>query len=197
VGGTCLKRYNILNLCSLIYNHYNNQNLKINILEVGVARGDTSKILVEEFKNATFYLFDTFEGLPSPTIEDCKNQNIIGNYKFSLEDVKIFVGVKDNVHYIKGRIEDTLLKSLPNEKIHFIHLDVDLYQPTYYLLDNIIPKMAKPSIIIIDDYGIGIHKIYDWQGIKKACDEIEQKYKVKFNLLNNKSLLTQAILFIF
>ena len=82
------------------------------------------------------------------------------------------------------------------QKIHFVHLDLDLYEPTLYVLDNIINKMASPSIIVIDDYGQKFNNGYIWKGIKKACDEIEIKYKVKFNLLNKNTQLTQAILYI-
>ena len=194
-GETCLKRYNILNLANIIYNHFTNLNNSINILEFGVAHGDTSKMLIDEFENSTFFLFDTFNGLPSPTFEDEKSKNIIGNYKFTLQEVKSLIGDKNNVNYIQGLVQNTLLSNLP-QKIHFVHLDLDLYEPTLYVLDNIINKMASPSIIVIDDYGQKFNNGYIWKGIKKACDEIEIKYKVKFNLLNKNTQLTQAILYI-
>jgi len=38
--------------------------------------------------------------------------------------------------------------------------------------------------------------IYNWEGIKTACDEIEEKYKIKFNLLNKNTIFIQAILFL-
>ena len=189
-AGTSLKRYNIINIASLVLNHHHNRN----ILEIGVAHGDTAKLLVNNFnnKNTNFYFFDTYEGLPLPSKSDECDINVRGNYKFSIEDVIDVVNIKgDNINFIKGLVENTLVDNLP-DKIDFVHLDCDLYSPTYFSLSKIIPKMSKPSAIIIDDY-----KCSYWTGVKKACDEIEKEFGVKFNLLCDKSNLTQAILILF
>jgi len=183
---TCLKRYNIVNLAKIVLCNKKHKN----IIEFGVARGDTIKLLYDVFNDdySTFYLFDTFEGLPKSTFNDILNCE--GSFCFSLENVKLNVGNHNNIKYIKGLVENTLRDNLP-DFIDFAHIDCDLYSPTYHILKNIIPRMSDFSMIIIDDY-----KCDKWIGVKKACNEIESEFNVKFELVCNESLLTQAFLII-
>jgi hypothetical protein len=187
---TSLKRYNIINLFNIFINL--NMNKSISVIEIGVAHGDTAKLLYENFnnKNTNFLFFDTFNGLPAPSENDLVDNSVIGNFGFSIDIVKKNVGLSENIFYIEGLVEDTLNNNLPNN-IVCVHIDCDLYSPTYYSLKTILPKMLKPSIIIIDDY-----KCDTWVGVRKACDKIEEEFNVKFNLLCNNSNLTQAILVI-
>jgi hypothetical protein len=65
-------------------------NNPISILEIGVAHGDTAKLLYDNFNNekTNFYFFDTFEGLPEPTENDTIYKNIKGCLNFDLNTVK-------------------------------------------------------------------------------------------------------------
>ena len=187
---TCLKRYNIINLFNIFINL--NIDKEISILEIGVAHGDTAKLLYDNFNNEKrkFYFFDTFDGLPPPTINDSVDATVAGILRFNLETVSKNIGLANNIFYIEGLIENTLENNLPNN-IACAHIDCDLYSPTYYSLKKILPNMLKPSIIILDDYNCE-----RWTGVKKACYEIEQEFNVKINLLCNNSTLGQGILVI-
>ncbi len=46
------------------------------------------------------------------------------------------------------------VKKHPNMKISLLNLDVDLYEPTKVILENLFPKIVKGGIIILDDYNI-------------------------------------------
>ena len=195
---TTLKRFNIMNMASLVINNAKTE--EINIMELGVARGDTMKMLYDIFNTdkTNFYLYDTFSGLPEPNRKDISIKNaqkkMKGKFCFSMKEVKKIVGKHKNVHYIEGLVEDTLIKTMPKH-VNFAHLDCDLYSPTYYTLKHMIPIMAKPSIIVIDDY-TEQEENAPFPGIKKACMEIEEEMGVKINLLCGESELTQAVLFI-
>lgn len=195
---TTLKRFNIMNLASLVINNAKTE--EINIVELGVARGDTMKMLYDIFNTdkTNFYLYDTFSGLPELDSKDRNIRNakkkLKGKFCFGVDRVKRIVGKHNNIHYIKGLVEDTLIKTMPKH-VNFAHLDCDLYSPTYYTLKQMIPIMAKPSIIVIDDY-TEQEENAPFPGIKKACNEIEEEMGVKINLLCGESELTQAVLFI-
>ncbi len=61
-----------------------------------------------------------------------------------------------NFTLIQGKIEDTaktFLKKKKNFKISFLHLDLDVYQPTMSALENFYDKISSGGVILIDDYG--------------------------------------------
>jgi len=62
-----------------------------------------------------------------------------------------------------------------NQKFSFVHIDVDLYEPTLESLKFFFPRLVKGGVIICDDYN---SKIFD--GAKKAWD----KYFKNKNLSN-------------
>ena len=67
-----------------------------------------------------------------------------------------------------------------------LHLDLDVYQPTLFALNNFKDRIVKNGIILVDDYNIV-------DGATKAVDEflIENKKLTlkKLNLLPNPSYI--------
>ena len=172
--GTTLKRYNICNF-SILLTHLHNEG---NIVEIGVARGDCSKLIIENINEKyNLHIFDTFEGLPPATNNDLIDCNVEHDLCFSLDFVKNFIGNKKNVFYYKGLIENTY-NNLPNDII-LCHIDCDLYEGIYTSLKHVIPKLKIGGVIIIDDYKNDFFK-----GVKKACDKIEEEYNIKINHFN-------------
>ncbi len=55
-----------------------------------------------------------------------------------------------------------------NTKISLLHLDMDVYKPTKYVLDILEKRIVKNGIILIDDYGT-------MEGATKALDEFLKK----------------------
>jgi hypothetical protein len=49
----------------------------------------------------------------------------------------------------------------------FVHIDVDLYQPTRDSLEFFYPRMSPGGMIVCDDYGY-----VNCPGAKQACDEL-------------------------
>ena len=128
------------------------------------------------------FLYDTFTGMVKPTDHDvslkeekaseyfdqCKIGEDRSNWCFaSLDDVRNNMALVDypaeRIHYIKGKVEDTLLETRP-EKISLLRLDTDWYESTRFELEHLYPRLVKGGVLIIDDYG-------HWKGAKKAVDE--------------------------
>ena len=61
-----------------------------------------------------------------------------------------------NFSLIKGDINKTLLEFLNKNKklkISFLHLDMDVYEPTKFALDNLYNKISKNGVkILIDEF---------------------------------------------
>ena len=128
------------------------------------------------------YLYDTFAGMSAPTDKDIskfwgkasdiflttRTSKDASNWCLSsLDEVKNNLKKtsysKARIHYIQGKIEDTIPKTMP-KKIALLRLDTDWYKSTKHELVHLFPKLSKNGILILDDYG-------DWEGAKKAVDE--------------------------
>ncbi len=173
-------------------------NISGDIVECGVWRGGSvlasiNLLLKLEDTDRNIWLYDTFEGMSEPTKEDYSFRSGDAREKFnetkfnnkssswcyaSLEDVKNTLSFssypKENVHYIKGMVEETIPKLIP-ERIALLRLDTDWYESTKHELEYLYPLLAPGGILIIDDYG-------HWDGCRKAVDEY-------FSTLKKKPLL--------
>ena len=196
--------------------HYINKNrIEGDIVECGIWRGG-SLFLAKRFQDKyyknverNFYGFDTFEGMSKPSIydystkgvpaidiynkmKDNKEKNESSNFaRASLEDVissaKLFFEDISCMKFIKGKVEDTLLKdsNLPN-KISLLRLDTDWYESTLIELKKLYPLLSLGGILIVDDYG-------DWLGAKKAVDEYFNNKNVFKSRIDNACRLYMKI----
>jgi hypothetical protein len=85
---------------------------------------------------------------------------------------------KSNVVLIKGWIQDTLPDFLNNIKtINFIHMDIDTYESTYFVLKNIKPYLNNGSIIIFDElYNYIGWEENEYRALTEVFSEKEFKY---------------------
>ena len=128
------------------------------------------------------WLYDTFEGMPEPDENDFSKRS--GNAKEKFKDVKISdsssdwcratlddvqANIKianypaDKIHFIKGKVEDTIPAQMP-KSIALLRLDTDWYASTKHELEHLFPLLVTGGVLIIDDYG-------HWEGCRKAVDE--------------------------
>ena len=171
-----------------------NQNIEGDIVETGVWRGGTiiliKKVLSELNIKKKIIGFDTFEeGFEEPGEYDLKvNYGFRGREDLYVKkfDHKSFKAAgldeainniknsnlnMDDMHLVKGKIEDTLKKQNIN-KISFLLLDTDYYESTLQSMNELYEKVSHNGIIYIDDYG-------NWGGARKAVDEFFYKKKIK------------------
>ena len=126
--------------------------------ELGVFEGGVSKMLMSLGRK--MICFDTFEGIiGSQEIDLLKNGEFCTKNE---QEVREYL--KDAI-IVKGDIMDTLSKIVLIDQIAFVHLDMDVYEPTKYALDTLWPQLKSGGVIILDDYGV-----WCTPGIKIAVD---------------------------
>jgi O-methyltransferase len=174
-------------------------NIEGDIVECGVWRGGSSmcamlSLLQLNAANRNFFLYDTFEGMSEPTSIDHDilgkdAKNLLEESQKSTDDMmwcyapieEVKANIKSTnysenlVQFIKGKVEDTIPKILP-DKIAILRLDTDFYESTYHELVHLFPKLVKGGVIIIDDYG-------HWKGAREAVDQYFKEQNVQI-LLN-------------
>jgi hypothetical protein len=171
------------------------------IVECGVFRGGSMMVVARTLLNLNhtsrdLHLLDTYEGMPAPAdndeamVKDIDAKAMFEQHKFEgkdasawtyspLEEVKKNVGSvgypADKVHYVKGKVEDTLPGAAP-ERIALLRLDTDFYESTRHELIHLYPRLSVGGVLLIDDY-------LSWRGSHEAVDEYVTENKVRI-LLN-------------
>lgn len=157
------------------------------IVECGVWRGGSvmaiaKTLLAVGSKERDLFLFDTFEGMTPPdqndvSIDGQSAGSLSQSHEMSEEDLfwcyapldavrnaVLSTGYPaDRVHFIKGRVEDTVPADAP-ERIALLRLDTDWYQSTHHEMVHLYPRLQRSGVLVIDDYG-------HWLGARKAVDE--------------------------
>ena len=77
----------------------------------------------------------------------------------------------------KGWIPEKF-NEVKNLKFSFVHIDVDLYDPTLKCLEFFFPKVVDGGIIVCDDYNS-----LEFNGAKKAWDNFFLDKKVSFKFV--------------
>lgn len=134
-------------------------------LEFGVFKGESINFFSNKIKT-NIYGFDSFEGHShnwpaTGTVAKNNHYNQKG----------ILPKVNSNVILIKGFIEDTLGNFLEEKKkeINFIHIDVDIYEPTYTILKNTKPYLKDGGVILFN----ALYNYVGWDtGQYKALKEV-------------------------
>lgn len=136
------------------------------IVESGAYKGGSAKFMSMIHPTRELYVIDTFKGHAKEDISIKDPNHKVGYFNDASYDkvVSLFCG-NPNVHVLKGRIQD-VISGIPKKRIGVLHLDMDIYAPTKFALDNLSKMMISGGIIVIDDYGF---KTCD--GVRKAVDE--------------------------
>jgi hypothetical protein len=88
-----------------------------------------------------------------------------GNLEAARAALRDFPGVAFYRGWIPGA-----LAQLPEGRWSFVHVDVDLYDPTYACLEYFYPRLATGGVIICDDYGSAVFP-GAWRAWSRYCDE--------------------------
>jgi len=188
---------NITRIPNLI-NHYELYkkiiSLPGDVVECGVFKGIsltrilTFREMLENCNSRKIYGFDVFGKFPKP-----KNQGDKSFLKRWEKSAGDGIDVKElndilldkkfsNFELVKGDVKKTIpnyFKKNKNFKISFLHLDMDVFEPTKFALDHLFNKVSKNGIILIDDYN-------NVRGATKA---------IKLFLKNKASLRIQKLKF--
>lgn len=170
-------------------------NLPGDVIEVGVFKGAsllrfaTFREILENNNSRKIIGFDSFGSFP--IIKNASNEDIefakshdnhagIGLQKEELYKIIEYKNFK-NIELIKGNIIDTIpnyIKSNMQTRISLLHLDVDVYDPTKYALENLWDRLVTGGIILFDDYNY-------IEGGTNAIDEFLKAKGISHKLLKS------------
>lgn len=131
--------------------------------EVGVYRGDTSKIIHALSPDRRFYLFDTFEGYPTEDLEGERNSRFEDT---SIDTVVRRIGSTKNIIIRKGYFPATSI-GLEKEIFSIVLLDLNLYAPTKAGLEFFYPRISPGGYLFVHDY----HNPEFNSSVARAVDE--------------------------
>lgn len=140
------------------------------VVELGCNRGNmaiySQILLTETGSDKRLHVYDSFEGLPRPTLEDMSKDRMErkGNHKATVQELINFFtkyGVDLPVIH-QGWFTD---QEYPNP-ISFAFFDGDFYQSIMDSWIKVYPRLSPGAIVTVHDYGFP-----PLVGVKKACDE--------------------------
>lgn len=156
------------------------------ILELGVFKGAslvrwaTFRELVECQSARRITGFDAFGKFPVEHLDTPDGLSFAqehdegsgtGISKEDLEQILRDKGIA-NVELIKGNVFDTLpdyLEQNQHCKLSLLHLDMDVYEPTYFALEKLWSRLLPGGLLVVDDYNAV-------DGATRAVDEFFQKH---------------------
>ena len=148
------------------------------VVECGCWRGHSavgiSRILADHHFGGEFHVFDSFEGGLSEfkpeddsllVHSDAQKQRLTEAFASSFDSVKAITDEFGFVTLHKGWIPDTFVDFEPRP-LRFVHVDVDLYEPTKAALEFFWPHMVRGGVLVCDDYNSSL-----FEGASRAVDE--------------------------
>lgn len=160
------------------------------VLEFGVYKG-TSLVrllsfreLLENQNSRKILGFDIFGKFPDQLdlesdrnfVRNFENSGGYGIGRVELESHLIRKGF-GNFELVEGNVINTIpeyLKSNRSRKIALLHIDVDVYEPTMAILENLWDSVVNGGIVMLDDYGTV-------EGETKAVDDFFADKNITIN----------------
>lgn len=159
------------------------------VAECGCFRGLSSHLILSRLQRADpgyagqgYHVFDSFEGLSEPGAVDRgvdDNPSLTrlfqearrGWFAVPLELVRQGLGGFPGVSYHPGWIPASFAGQ-PERRYRFVHLDLDLHDPTLGALEYFYPRLVPGAVIVCDDY--------QWPGERKAIHDFCARQGIDF-----------------
>ena len=169
-------------------------------VECGVAKGGSMMAIAYTLldlgiRDRDLFLYDTFEGMPEPDDFDRgrfgekahrrwrRRRDAAGRSTWinhGIDEVRHNLALtgypEARMHFIRGKVEETLPASVPPGAVALLRLDTDWHASTKAELDCLYPKLVRGGILVVDDY-------FRWQGARKATDEYLQRHGIPMFLV--------------
>ena len=145
-------------------------------VECGAYHGMSSYVILSSMGDSTrtHHIFDSFEGLSAPSIADCVDDP--GVFRWKANDLAISEAIVhrnlasfDNIRLHRGWIPERFT-DVETNRFCFVHIDVDLYQPTLDSMEFFFPRLNPGGVLLCDDYGFA-----SCPGAKRAVDEFAER----------------------
>lgn len=125
-------------------------NKNSNFAECGTYAG-MSMHFVADLCSQRFIGIDSFEGVSDPGIYDTDYFKTI-KLAIPIEIAEKTVKYHKNIELYKGWIP-TVFSKIDEADYSYVHIDVDLYEPTKESIEYFWPKIVRGGVLICDDYG--------------------------------------------
>jgi O-methyltransferase len=142
------------------------QHLDGDIVEVGVYKGGSARVLVDNAGESKVFLFDTFAGMPH------HDQTLDGRWgagsfadTSAIAVMDMFFGDK-RVSIYPGVFPEETGDAIAGRRLRFVHLDVDNFRSYSECLEYLYGMVVPGGILVFDDYGEDC-----CPGAKAAVDE--------------------------
>jgi O-methyltransferase len=164
--------------------------------ECGVFRGTTALFLCRAartrlpgYAGEDLHLIDSFEGLSRPSDEDYIDDHaadgsvvraavpqgsLSAPAEFARRALRDFPAASIHPGWIPAVFE-----GLPEKRWAFLHIDVDLHEPTLECLEYFYPRLVAGGVILCDDYGSQL-----FPGARRAWDSFCEDNDVPFVVLD-------------
>ncbi len=160
--------------------------------DIGVRYGSSSFYILNGLADVSrqHHLFDSFEGLSQPTASDeganKKTHWKAGDIAVDESQTRANLSMFSNCSFYKGWVP-TRFAEVADRRFAFVHVDVDLYQPTLETLQFFYERMNIGGVIVCDDYGFA-----SCPGAKKAVDEFFAGKEMVFHIPTGQSLVIKS-----
>ncbi len=153
-------------------------------IEFGVFNGKSTNLFADYVNK--LYAFDSFEGLKHDWLG-----HTLPKGTFDLG--KKIPNLKKNVEPVQGWVEETLVNFLEknNPKINFVHMDLDIYESSLYVLKKIKPYLINGAIILFDElYNFTGWEVGEYKALMESFEESEYRFKA---FSNDKQVVIKII----
>lgn len=137
--------------------------------ECGVYMGCGSSIILLHNQHSALprhhFIFDSFEGLSTPGQKDGTYWKRGDLSTRGEEAVRMKLSGFEEKTLLRGWIPEAF-PAVADRAFSFVHIDVDLYQPTLESIRFFYPRLNNGGVLVCDDYGFT-----SCEGATKAIDE--------------------------
>lgn len=182
----CTKRDVRIETLHLNAEYLKQLNVKGNVAEFGVYKGEFSREINKYFPDRILYMFDTFEGFHHEQVKEQVDDRFMAELAISLNycTVDDYSNILNEFKYPekcvikKGFFPDTAIGI--EDTFCFVSIDVDIYRSTKEGLEYFWPRMETNGIIMIHDYNCN-----GTLGVKKAVDEFAKNNQARLVMLSD------------
>ena len=104
----------------------------------------------------TFYLFDTFQGIPPEQMSDAERQRVARHNELHYEDCFDLASGNfapyPNVTLVRGRVPDTLT-DVQIDQVAYLSIDMNIAEPEVAALTFFWDRLVPGALVVLDDYG--------------------------------------------
>jgi O-methyltransferase len=128
-------------------------------VECGVYRGGLSRTVMSyigfsKMVDRTYWLLDTFEGIPVEQVDAGVQHR--HRYPDSWAEVSELFKAERNVRLVRGRVPDTLAQ-VHADRVCFVSIDMNVAMPELAAVEFFWPRLVAGGMVVIDDYGWNGH----------------------------------------